>query len=96
MKVHKLKTWPKYFKGIKSGEKTFEIRKNDRDFKEGDILILEEYDPKHKAYTGQRAQMKVEYILFPSEEVEIGIKDGFCIMAIVDNSAIISNVIYSS
>jgi len=45
MKEHKLKIWPKYFKAIKKEEKTFELRKNDRDFKKGDVLILREFIP---------------------------------------------------
>jgi hypothetical protein len=43
MKEHQLKTWPEYFKAIHRGEKTFELRNNDRDFKKGDILILREF-----------------------------------------------------
>lgn len=42
---HKLKTWPQEFKDICSGEKTFEVRKNDRNFSVGDILVLREFVP---------------------------------------------------
>ena len=45
MKEHKLKTLPEFFKAIQKGEKTFELRKNDRDFKKGDVLILMEFIP---------------------------------------------------
>lgn len=37
---HDLKCKPEYFARIATGQKTFEIRKNDRDFQVGDILIL--------------------------------------------------------
>lgn len=43
MKTHELKIDIKYFEDVKKGIKTFELRKNDRDFKVGDILILKEY-----------------------------------------------------
>lgn len=40
MKVHELKLNTKYYDDVKKGLKTFEIRKNDRDFKVGDVLSL--------------------------------------------------------
>ena len=43
--THSLKTWPEYFKAVKSGDKTFEIRKDDRQFMVGDIIELLEYEP---------------------------------------------------
>lgn len=45
MKVHELKTWPTYFRAVADGDKRFEIRKNDRDFRVGDFVELLEYDP---------------------------------------------------
>ena len=43
MKIHELKLDTRYFEDVKSGLKNFEIRKNDRDFKVGDILKLKKY-----------------------------------------------------
>ena len=43
--VHALKIYPEYYEAVKSGKKPFEVRKNDRDFKVGDILALNEFDP---------------------------------------------------
>lgn len=45
MKTHKLKTLPAYFDAVERGDKTFELRNNDRDFQAGDVLLLEEFDP---------------------------------------------------
>ena len=38
--IHELKIWNEYFEEVFMGYKTFEVRKNDRDFKKGDTLIL--------------------------------------------------------
>jgi hypothetical protein len=40
--IHWLKTDQPFFDAIWDGDKTFEIRKNDRNFAEGDLLILGE------------------------------------------------------
>lgn len=48
MKAHNLKLDAKYFRSVKDGRKSFEIRKNDRDYKEGDLLLLRRY--KHGQY----------------------------------------------
>jgi hypothetical protein len=37
---HLLKTLPEYWDAILRGEKTFEVRLNDRRFKKGDVLVL--------------------------------------------------------
>ncbi len=49
---HYLKTWPEFFQAIKKKKKKFEIRLNDRDYQVGDILVLQEFDPVQKDYTG--------------------------------------------
>ena len=41
--THELKIRPEYFKAVVLGDKMFEIRKNDRDFKVGDIIVLHEW-----------------------------------------------------
>lgn len=55
---HNLKTWPEYFQAVIDGKKTFEIRKNDRDFKVGNELLLQEYDPEQETYTGRQPNGK--------------------------------------
>ncbi|MFK4941218.1 DUF3850 domain-containing protein [Lactococcus petauri] len=50
MKTHELKLDVKYFNEVKNGTKNFEIRKNDRDFKVGDILILKSFMPGLKTF----------------------------------------------
>ena len=59
--IHELKILPEYFNAVISGEKTFEIRKNDRPFHKGDLLALNEFDGQH--WTGNSCLVYVDYIL---------------------------------
>lgn len=38
--IHELKTAPVYFNRSWSGEKLFEVRKNDRHFQKGDVTMV--------------------------------------------------------
>lgn len=79
MTRHRLKTWPEYFQLVLDGRKKFEVRKFDRDFKEGDILELVEYDPMTNTYSGREMDAVVGYVLTGQE---FGIHAGFCIMSL--------------
>jgi len=57
------KVWPEYFQKIVDGLKKYELRLADFDIKEGDILILKEWDPRSRKYTGREISKKVTYIL---------------------------------
>jgi len=59
MIIHK-KTWPVYFQKILDGKKNCELRLADFDIKEGDVLVLEEYDPVTKKYSGRKIEKKVK------------------------------------
>jgi Domain of unknown function (DUF3850) len=51
---HKVKSWPQFFELMLSGEKTHELRRSDdRDFRVGDLLRLQELDPTTNRYTGR-------------------------------------------
>ena len=62
--IHSLKTEPKYFEAVASGKKTFELRKNDRDFRVGDYLALNEWDGD---YTGAAILAKITWAMNPNE-----------------------------
>ena len=76
-----LKSEPEYFKQIIAGEKTFEVRRNDRNYQVGQDIILQEYDPTNKAYTGAEWHGKITHIL----DNERFCKKGFCILSIKPN-----------
>ncbi|MBI4709204.1 MAG: DUF3850 domain-containing protein [Candidatus Portnoybacteria bacterium] len=78
MATIKKKIWPEYFDDVASGKKKYELRLNDFKVKEGDTLILEEWDPRTKKYTGRKTEKKVTYVgkfkvdrlFWPEEEIK--------------------------
>lgn len=76
--THALKTWPQYWKAIANGTKTFEVRKNDRNFQVGEKLILQEFDPK-EGYSGGEIEREISFIL---EGGQFGIKKGYCVIGL--------------
>lgn len=78
--THHLKTWPRFFERVIQGDKTFEIRRNDRDYQTSDTLILEEWDPETEKYTGRKLSCLVSYILHGGN---FGLQAGYVAMSIV-------------
>lgn len=90
MKTHILKTDPEVFDLVNSGRKLFEIRKNDRDFKHGDRLIL-----RRTKFTGEQMKYLDSCPLIYTEALSCvvchimygpiyGLLEGWCIMSIYD------------
>lgn len=85
--IHILKTDSEVFRGVKTGVKRFEIRKNDRNFGIGDCLMLKEthytdVEMREGApleYTGRFILAEVTYILHGPI---YGLIDGWVIMGI--------------
>jgi hypothetical protein len=77
-KIHILKISPLYYKAVDTGVKTFEIRVNDRDFKIGDILILNEYDDDTSDYSGRFMIFTIGYILHGV----LGMDNNLCCMSL--------------
>ncbi|OGY41860.1 MAG: hypothetical protein A2Y82_05385 [Candidatus Buchananbacteria bacterium RBG_13_36_9] len=63
MAIIKKKITPKYYKLVKTGKKKFELRLADFKIKTGNTLILQEWNPKTKKYTGRELKKKVNFIL---------------------------------
>lgn len=73
---HELKIEPKYFEAVKDGRKKFEIRKNDRNYQEGDILVLLEYDKYYEAFTGEKITVEISYMTDYAQQ------DGYVVLGI--------------
>lgn len=80
-KVHELKIHPKYYEDILNEVKTFEVRKNDRAYKVGDFLQLNEFD--NGKYTGQyTGRFKYVEIIYILEGGSFGIDKDYIVMSI--------------
>lgn len=78
-RAHILKCWPKYFRAIVNGRKTFEVRYNDRAYRIGDTLVLEEWVPLQGVRTGQSYTATVVYILDHTDECAQGLRPGYVV-----------------
>lgn len=61
------KVWPEYFQKILDGIKTYELRLADFKCDEGDTLLLREWNPITKDYTGRQISKVVTYVLKTSD-----------------------------
>jgi len=73
-----------YFELVKIGKKKFELRLAEFDVKEGDLLVLEEWDSVKKEYTGRKIEKYINYVfkfdLDAFGQKEEIIQKGLCIM----------------
>ncbi|EGO2621298.1 DUF3850 domain-containing protein [Enterococcus faecalis] len=72
--IHEFKILPEYFEAVVSGNKRFEIRKNDRNYQKGDILRLNEYQDGQ--YTGDVHVAEITYITDYAQQ------DGYVVLGI--------------
>jgi hypothetical protein len=83
-KTHELKIWPQWFDAVRLGTKTFEIRKDDRNYAVGDTLVLNEFRPGVGEYTGRKIERRINYILPAGEKAEqFGLQAGYAALGIV-------------
>lgn len=76
--THHLKAWPEYYCAVEDGRKPFEVRKDDRNYEVGDLLVLQEYEPGFAPmgmgaeYTGRECRRIVTYVLRGYEAIASG------------------------
>lgn len=81
MTTHDLKCLKQFMSRIQTGQKTFEIRKNDRDYQVGDVLRLHQYDPESKVqwnYEGRHLMITAEITYMTSAYQQ----DGYVVLGI--------------
>lgn len=74
-KIHQIRLASQYFDDVCSGKKSFEFRKNDRNYKVGDIIEMTEF--KDGKNTGRMVRVIVTYFL----DGFTGMEDDYCILA---------------
>ena len=72
MKHHTLKLDPHHFNAIACGAKSFELRKDDRDFNTGDTAILSEYDRTSQLYSGRYIIISIGLVYTGLEGIDVG------------------------
>jgi hypothetical protein len=75
---HVLKIEPMYFIAVCAGSKRYELRKDDRDFKIGDVLVLSEYANGY--YSGRYVCREINSILRNCEKY--GLMKGYVILGL--------------
>lgn len=78
MRVHELKIKMDYFLEVQKGAKTFEIRKNDRDYHKGDLIHFIVLGDASLEIDG--GLYKIDYVL--QDVPQYGLKKGYCIFSI--------------
>lgn len=84
MKTHELKTWLGHFHDVDRGVKKFELRRDDRGFEVGDLLVLCEWNQHHSTYTGRKCYAIITSTLrcTVGDPVTFGLKEGHVILSI--------------
>jgi len=78
-RTHELQLWPQCFAAVSAGTKPFDVRENDPDFQVGDALLLREYDPDLREYSGRTLLRYVSHVLCGGE---FGVQEGWCVLGL--------------
>ncbi|BBN97478.1 DUF3850 domain-containing protein [Sporolactobacillus terrae] len=76
MQTHDLKILPHFFQAVISGTKTFEIRKNDRNFQPCDLVRLHAW--KDGEYLGLSLTKRIGFV------TDYAQKDGYVVFSLLD------------
>jgi hypothetical protein len=82
MKEHVVKCWPEYFDAIEAGLKPFDVRFNDRDYVQCDVLVLERYDPIN-GYTDPHKELR-RIISWVLPGGQFGIEPGYAVLGLAN------------
>ncbi|AND75543.1 ASCH domain protein [Nostoc phage N1] len=75
---HELKTLNPWFTDVLQGRKNFELRRGDRAFQIGDLIVLREWTGNN--YTSRSVEKIVKYILRGQDVPEMGLDPNYVII----------------
>lgn len=81
---HELKTTDVYWDAVNCGEKTFEVRRNDRGFQKGDLLHLIRVRGTGAFAYVENCKVIRKRISYLLQGGQFGIEPGFCVLGLVD------------
>ena len=85
MRIHEIKVWSEYWDALEDGDKPFEVRRDDRGYQKGDMLVLCKWDRLKDCFvrTGDNSQIqirrKITYILTGGQ---FGIEPGYVVLGL--------------
>lgn len=82
---HLLKVWPPYWTSVATGAKPFELRRDDRAYRVGDVLLLAEWEPAAAKFTGRSVAARVTYLATAAELAAHGLPylaDGIVVLGL--------------
>lgn len=80
-RVHELKTSPESFAAITAGSKRVDLRLDDRDYRAGDKLVLDEFDPA----TGPTGRFVVRWVTHVQLGDQFGLAQGYVALSLSDH-----------
>jgi hypothetical protein len=83
--VHRLKSRPEFFAPMVRGEKTHDMRRDDRGFRIGDEVVLLEHDHLLDRFSGRQLRGRITYITDAQNPCALsgeGLTSGFCILSL--------------
>ncbi len=78
-RYHRIKTHPDPYLMVVLGKKTYEFRRNDRDYQVGDVLKLVLYNPRTEKEMGPFIIVRVVHV---TRGPDYGVPEGFAVLGI--------------
>ena len=78
-RVHEVKVYPDNFLLMSTGQKPFDVRRDDRLYDRGDIILFREWDPDKNEYTGASIRR-----LITCTQIWEGLSPGYCALGLAE------------